>query len=407
MTVTILENCLIFDGVNEELIEGSVVVEDNRIREVTDRKVKMDVADSIDCHQGFLMPGLIDAHFHATIVTFNIAKLDSMPPSLVAQHAGHILRGALHRGFTTVRDAGGADIGLSMALQQGLIEGPRMFFSGKAITQTGGHGDMRPADQISPCGCAYNGALTVVADGIDEMRKTVREELRKGAHQIKIFVSGGVVSPSDPIWMAQFSSEEISAAVAEAATRRTYVMAHCHTDDRARICVELGVRTIEHGTEIQPDTAALIADSNSYVVPTLSVIKVIADHGKDLGLPPVSLDKVRGLFQTARESVSCCDSAGVKLGFGTDLLGEYHSFQNDEFVHRAELQNNIDVLRSATSTNAAILQQSGELGCIRENALADMILLAGNPLDDINLLTRPDENIHLIMRDGTLVKNTL
>ena len=407
MTLIALENCLIFDGYNEELIEGSVVVENNRIREVCDGDAKMASAETFDCKGTFLMPGLIDAHFHATIVTFNIPKLDSMPPSLIAQHAGHILNGTLNRGFTTIRDAGGAEIGLSLALQQGLIEGPRMFFSGKAITQTGGHGDMRPADQISPCSCGYNGALTTVADGVDEMRKTVREELRKGANQIKLFVSGGVVSPTDPIWMAQFSADEIIAAVEEAATRRTYVMAHCHTDDRARACVELGVRTIEHGTEIGKDTAALISNSDTFVVPTLSVIKVITDHGDELGLPSMSLEKVRGLFQTARESVVNCDNANVKIGFGTDLLGDYHQFQNDEFLHRGELQKNIDVLRSATSINAEILQQTDELGCIKNNALADMILVSGNPLNDISLLSKPHENISMIMRDGRIIKNML
>jgi imidazolonepropionase-like amidohydrolase len=407
MAITILENCLIFDGVNEELIEGSVVVEQNRIREVTDGSVKINNAESLDCKGDFLMPGLIDAHFHALLVSYNIPKLDSMPPYLLAQHAGHILNGALHRGFTTVRDAGGAEIGLAMALQQGLIEGPRMFFSGKPISQTGGHGDMRPADQHSPCSCGFGSVLTVVADGVDEMRKTVREELRKGANQIKLFVSGGVVSPTDPIWMAQFSNEEILVAVEEAATRRTYVMAHCHTDDRARACVELGIRTIEHGTEIHADTAKIIANSDTYVVPTLSAIKVITDHGEELGLPPMSLEKVRGLFQTTQESLANCDSANVKLGFGTDLLGDYHKFQNDEFLLRGELQSNIDVLRSATSVNAEILQQSGHLGCIGENALADMILVSGNPLNDIKLLAKPHENICMIMRDGNVIKNSL
>jgi len=407
MAITILKNCLIFDGHNEELIEGNVVVENNRIREVTNSEVKIDSANNIDCKGGFLMPGLIDAHFHALLVSYNIPKLDSMPPYLLAQHASHILNGALHRGFTTVRDAGGAEIGLSMALEQGLIEGPRMFFSGKPISQTGGHGDMRPADHTSPCSCGYGSVLTTVADGVDEMRKTVREELRKGANQIKLFVSGGVVSPTDPIWMAQFSADEIRVAVEEAATRRTYVMAHCHTDARARACVELGIRTIEHGTEIQADTAEIIANSDTYVVPTLSAIKVITDHGAELGLPPMSLEKVTGLFQTNQQSVSNCDKANVKLGFGTDLLGDFHKYQNDEFVYRAELQKNIDVLRSATSVNADIIQKTGELGCIKENALADIILVAGNPLQDINLLSKPGENISMIMRDGKIVKNQL
>ncbi len=407
MTITVLENCLIFNGHDEELIEGSVVVENKRIREVSERISNIDNANRINCKGGFLMPGLIDAHFHATLASYNIPKLDKMPPSLLAQHSNHILNGTLHRGFTTIRDAGGAEIGLSIALQQGLIEGPRLFFSGKPISQTGGHGDMRAADEITPCSCGINSSLTVIADGVDEMRKTVREELRKGAHQIKIFVSGGVVSPTDPIWMPQFSRDEIRAAVEETATRRTYVMAHCHTDDRARACVELGVRTIEHGTEIKADTAKMIAASETWVVPTIIAIKVISDHGKELGLPAMSLEKVDGLFQTSQQSVANCHAAQAKMGFGTDLLGDYHQYQNDEFLHRSELQPNIDVLRSATSVNAQILQRENELGCIRENAFADMILVKGNALRDIALLARPHENITMIMRDGELVKHPL
>lgn len=407
MTITVLENCLIFDGHNEELAEGSVIVEDKRIREICDKSVRLDAAHSIDCKGAFLLPGLIDCHFHATIPTFNIARLDKMPPSLVSAHAGGILNGALHRGFTCVRDAAGADIGLFLALEQRLIEGPRMFYSGRAITQTGGHGDMRPADQISPCACGYNGAITAVADGMDEMRRLVREELRKGAHQIKLFVSGGVLSPTDPIWMPQFSADEIRVAVEEAATRRTYVMAHCHTDERARACVDLGVRSIEHGTEIHAQTASMIAAADTYVVPTLSVIKVLCDHGGDLGLPPMALEKIGNLFETALQSVSNCAEAGVKLGFGSDLLGDYHSFQNNEFLHRGEIQKNIDVLRSATSINAKLLRMESELGCIRENALADMIIVKGNPLEDLGVLASPEKNISLIMRDGEIVKNQL
>ena len=206
------------------------------------------------------MPGLIDAHFHAYTPTFDIVKIDRMPQALLASHARVILEGALQRGFTTVRDAGGGDIGLWMAIEQGLIQGPRFFFSGKAISQTGGHGDARPGTVVEPCGCSgYTGSLSLVADGVDEVRRAVREELRKGARQIKLFVSGGVVSPTDPIWMPQFTDEEIRAAVHEASTRRTYVMAHCLTDDGARRCVESGVRSIEHGTEISEDTARLIA----------------------------------------------------------------------------------------------------------------------------------------------------
>lgn len=403
----ILENCTVFDGHSEELLEnGCVVIENGRIREVSGRARVKD-ADRIDGRGGFLMPGLIDCHFHAYTPSFDIHALDRMPMSLLSQHAAAILEGALQRGFTTVRDAGGGDIGLALALQRGLIKGPRFFFSGKAITQTGGHGDMRPADQIEPCGCGYRGALTRIADGADEVRHAVRDELRKGATQIKIFVSGGVVSPTDPLWMPQFTDEEIRAAVEEAATRRTYVMAHCHTDERAKVCARLGVRSIEHGTEILPDTAKLIARAGTFVVPTMSVAGVLRDKGKGLGLPPASLGKIAGLFESMQRSVETCAHAGVKLGLGTDLLGDFHSHQGDEFPLRGEVQKPIDVLRSATSVNAEILQKSGELGCIGEGALADLILVDGNPLGDLSLLADAARHVKLIIRNGEIVKNTI
>ncbi len=403
-----LDNCTVFDGNSEELTEGGcVVLENDQIREVSDHPVKVKDASRIDCQGRFLMPGLIDCHFHAYAPSFDIPSLDRMPISLLSQHAAAILEGALKRGFTTVRDAAGGDMGLAMALQKGLINGPRFFYSGKAISQTGGHGDGRPAGTIEPCGCGYHGALTRIADGEDAMRHAVRDELRKGATQIKLFVSGGVISPTDPIWMPQFSREEIRVAVAEAATRRTYVMAHCHTDERAKVCAEEGVRTVEHGSEILPDTAELLARTGTFVVPTMSVAAVLRDHAKELRLPPMSLGKIEGLYEKMQGSIENCARAGVKLGLGTDLLGDFHSYQGSEFGLRGELNKPIDVLRSATSINAEILQKPGELGCIAAGALADLIVVDGNPLEDLSLLADADKHIKLIVRNGELVKNSL
>lgn len=409
MTITVFENCNIFDGHAEDLIEGgTVVVEGDRIKEVNSSSVsgKLEVR-RINCNGSFLMPGLIDCHFHAYTPTFDIYSLDRMPVPLLANHAAKLLEDTLLRGFTTVRDAAGGDIGLAMAIEQGLIKGPRFFFCGKAISQTGGHGDMRPGNRVEPCQCSYDGSISMVVDGVDEMRKAVREELRKGATQIKLFLSGGVVSPTDPIWMPQFSEEEIRAAVEEAATRRTYVMAHCHTDERARVCVEQGIRSIEHGTEIHPETAKIIAQSDTYVVPTMSVAAVVCNHGKGLGLPPASLDKARGKYEEMQTSIENCIEAGVKLGFGTDLLGDYHSEQGGEFQLRGELDKPINVLRSATSINAEILQQTGELGCIKTGAYADIIVVKGNPLDDLSLFADADRNISHIMRGGKFIKESL
>ena len=408
--ITVLRDACIFDGVSEELNDGAtVIVEDDRIREITTTPDSFADARVIDCRGHFLMPGLIDAHFHAYTPTFDIVKIDRMPQALLASHARVILEGALQRGFTTVRDAGGGDIGLWMAIEQGLIQGPRFFFSGKAISQTGGHGDARPGTVVEPCGCSgYTGSLSLVADGVDEVRRAVREELRKGARQIKLFVSGGVVSPTDPVWMPQFTKEEICAAVYEASTRRTYVMAHCLTDDGARRCVESGVRSIEHGTEISEDTARLMAAKQAFVVPTLSVVDVLRRHAADLGLPPMSRQKIAGIYESYAKSIEVCTRAGVKIGLGSDLLGqEFHRLQGGELALRAEFNRPIDVLRSATSVNADLLQMSGQLGCIQPDAYADLLVTKGNPLRDPGLFRDSLANVSLIMKGGVCIRSAL
>ena len=408
--IMVFANARVFDGVSEEIAEGRhVVVEDGRIREIAATAPRFREAEVVDCRGRFLMPGLIDAHFHACSPSFDISGGDRMAPSLMASHAARILEGALERGFTTVRDAAGADIGLFLAIEQGLIRGPRLFFAGRALSQTGGHGDVRRAEEVQPCGCqGYSGALTRVVDGVDEVRRAVREELRKGAHQIKIFVSGGVLSPTDPLWMPQFTAEEIRAAVEEAATRRTYVMAHCHTDEGAARCVELGVRSIEHGTLIhRDDTARRIAQRGGFVVPTLSVIDLLQRNAAAAKIGAESLQKVKSIGDEAYRAIEVCRRSGVKLGLGTDLLGHaFHPLQGGEFELRGRVDRPIDVLRAATSVNAELLQKSGELGQITPGAHADILVLDGDPLRDLALFRDP-ARIPLVMKGGALIRNAL
>lgn len=407
--ITVLANATIFDGASAELVEGgAVVIEGDRIREVASGPVRFDDARVIDCGGRFLMPGLIDCHVHAYSPTFNLFAADHMPASLLAVHAAKWLEGTLRRGFTSVRDAGGGDVGLRLAIDRGVIEGPRFFFSGKALSQTGGHCDNRPADHVEPCGCAgYVGSTGVVVDGADAVRLAVREELRKGATQIKLMLSGGVTSPTDPMWMPQFTDEEILAAVREATTRRAYVMAHVHTDDAARRCATLGIRTVEHGTDIGTETAAFLAERGTYVVPTLSAGVLLARHGARVGLPPAGVEKVKGITEITLRSIENLTRAGVKLGIGTDLYGEFHGLQGGELKLRGEVSPAIDVLRSATSIGAEILQKSGELGCIRPGALADILVLAGDPFADLGLFEDAERNIPLIMKGGDIVRCSL
>jgi imidazolonepropionase-like amidohydrolase len=406
--VTIFRNALLFDGVSANLAEdATVVVENGRISEVTQGSVKSEVARHIDLRGRFLMPGLIDAHFHAYGISMDVTKFDQMPSSLLAHHGARMLRDTLLRGFTTVRDAAGADFGLSQAVELGLIVGPRVFYSGKSLSQTGGHGDLRSTERVELCPCGYSGTLSVVVDGEDAVRKAAREELRQGAHQIKLHLSGGVLSPSDPIWMPQFTDAEISGAVEEAKTRKTYVMAHAHTADAALRCIRLGVRSIEHGTLIDIEAARMIAKSNAYVVPTLVIVDRALAFGRQAGMTAVSQGKLHEIAHLGLEAFDRCIREGVKLGFGTDLLGALHAYQNSEFTIRRRFTSAFEVLRSATSVNAALLNREGELGVVAPRACADLIVVDGNPLEDISLLERSQETIQLIMRDGLVFKDTL
>ena len=409
MTI-VFEGCRVFDGVSAEPRENtSVVVEDGRIKEVADGAVRAPAdAERVACAGRTLMPGLIDAHFHALLVELTVPPLDDMPASLLYQLARRSLEGALSRGFTTVRDAGGADLGLAMAVERGLIAGPRIFFAGRGLSQTGGHGDMRSQTRFEPCGCAaYHGPITQVADGVDAVRKAAREELRKGAHQIKMMVSGGVLSPTDPLWMDQYSDEEIRVGVEEAATRRTYVMAHAHTANAARRCAELGVRSIEHGTQIDAEAAEAVAATGAFVVPTLVTIFAMIESGAEFGLPKVYADKLQGLGDEGLRSLEVCQAAGVPMGFGTDLLGPLQDRQSQEFLIRSEVLAPLDVLRSATSINAALIQRSGELGTIAPGAVADILVVDGDPLGDLGLLQEQGRHIPVIMKEGRFCKNAL
>jgi imidazolonepropionase-like amidohydrolase len=407
-TPTVFHNATLFDGVSPVVREGvNILVENGRIAAITQDSVSANSARHIDVRGRFLMPGLIDAHFHAYGLSMDVTKFDHMPTSLLALHGARMLEGALLRGYTTVRDAAGADYGLAQAVVLGLVRGPRVFFAGKSLSQTGGHGDMRAAERLELCSCGYSGALSVVVDGEDEVRKAAREELRQGAHQIKLHLSGGVLSPSDPLWMPQFTDGEIRAAVEEAATRRTYVMAHAHTADAARRCIRLGVRSIEHGTLIDAETAKLVAASSAYVVPTLVVVDRALKFGADAGMSAVSLGKLGEIASHGRQAFDHCVRAGVKIGFGTDLLGQLHPYQNREFTIRREFTSGIDLLRSATSVNAALLGREGELGVVAEQARADLLVIEGDPLKDISVFERSAQTLRLIMKDGVIYKDEL
>ena len=410
MPMTLFRDAALLDTDAGQLLPGSsVLVEDERIVEVRSGEIAAGAADTIDCGGRTLMPGLIDAHVHVTITTMNLASMTQRPASLVAIEAAKILEAMLKRGFTTVRDAAGADYGLARAVQTGLIAGPRIFYSGRALSQTGGHADFSPkVDAPMLCACEIRSTgFSHVADGVAAVRKAAREELRRGAHQIKIMASGGVASPSDPIWNLQYSPAEMSAIVEEAHAWRTYALAHAYTPEAITRAIAAGVRTIEHGNLIDAATAALMRKAGAFLVPTLVTYFAMDELGGELGLPEKSQRKVSDVLEAGLASLEIARDAGVPMGFGTDLLGETHDQQGREFSIRGQVLSPAEVLRSATVVNAEILQRSGELGVIAPGALADILLVDGNPLTDLSLFEGQGKQLPLIMQAGRRIVDRL
>jgi imidazolonepropionase-like amidohydrolase len=343
----------------------------------------------------------------------NIVRVVQSPMSYLAHFAARFLAASIDRGFTTLRDVGGADIGLALAIKEGLLGTvPRLIYGGRFISQTGGHGDFRPGDHAfetgSVCGCSYHGdQLAVIADGADAVRQAVREELRRGASHIKIMASGGVASPTDPIDRCQYSDEEIRAAVEEADRAGHYVAAHCHPKEAVRRAAELGVRSIEHATMIDEATAGFVAEKGAFTVPTMAIMVGLLEEGQSLGLPAASLEKLKRFGDGAFLTLEIMKRAGVRMGLGTDLLGSLHVRQSTEFTLRARVLPAIDVLRSACAVNAELIGQAGKLGCIREGAMADILVVDGNPLEDISVLGSGGDRLSVIMKNGSFHKRAI
>ena len=413
MSLTLFKNVHVLDVRAGRLLEDhQVLVKGDTIRELSDRPITTQSAHVIDGGGRTLMPGLIDCHVHVTFSATNLALLAQTPNTTLALRALPILRGMLRRGFTTVRDAGGADWALKQAIEDGMdgtVVGPRLFVSGPALSPTGGHGDFRPrSDRLLPIGCGCQRlASTRVVDGVDDVRRAVRELLQMGADQIKIMSSGGVASPTDPVNALGYSLEETRAIVDEAAARHTIVLAHAYTPEAIRRAVECGVRSIEHGNLIDAPTAALMAERGAVAVPTLITYEALARDGLRLGLGAESAAKIEQVRAAGLSSLEVFKAAGVKLAFGTDLLGGSHDLQSEEFLIRAQVQSNLDVLQSATLIGAELLGQSGRLGEIVPGALADLLLVDGNPLDNLTCLTGQGERIALVMQGGLVRFNEL
>jgi imidazolonepropionase-like amidohydrolase len=408
MTVTIVRNAAVLDPVSATRVEGqAVAVENGRIADVGPRLTGPSDAVIVDAGNRTVMPGLIDAHTHPAIVDEDVFGLAEWPPSYVAARAGRVLRGMLLRGFTSIRDVGGGDHGLARAVDEGYFDGPRMFYGGKQLSQTGGAGDWRAPSRVVYDRHYYTPAIGVICDGVAEVRRAVREEVRRGAHHIKVYLSGAVDSPSDRVDSTQFSMEELVAIVEEATAANIYVAGHAYTSRAINRGLRAGVRSIEHGNLMDASSIPLFKEFGAFYVPTIVTYQTLAERAR-AGLLPADIEaKLTHVIDGALGALEMAHRAGLPIVYGTDLFAGTHDQQLREFVIRSEVQPPADLIRAATTTAARLLRREGELGVIAPGALADLLVIDGNPLDDIRVLTTPDVTLKLIMKDGQLVKNEL
>jgi imidazolonepropionase-like amidohydrolase len=367
-------------------------------------------AEVVDCGGRVVMPGLIDSHVHVMLSEVNIRFLEAVPLTLGTARAARLMLNMLNRGFTTVRDTGGADWGLKQAVDEGSIPGPRLFIAGQAIGPTGGHSDPRRRTDIfsGRCHCCNAMAFSMlVSDGADQVRKSAREQMRQGADQVKIMMSGGVASPYDPLDSLQFSDGEIAAAVEEAHAFGRYVCAHAYTPKAIQRAAHAGVRTIEHGNLIDAPSATLMAEKGMFLIANLVAYYAMKERAAQFGMTPEMLEKNDLVIEGGLRSLEICKQAGVPVAYGSDLLGALHVEQSREFLLRREVLSPIEIIRAATTIGAKVVRQEGRLGTLKPGAHADLIVLDRDPLQDLGVFQDQGAHLAAIMKAGTFHKNRL
>jgi imidazolonepropionase-like amidohydrolase len=403
-----VRNANVFDSAAGVMRPGStIVIEGDRFAAVTQEPIAVDDAELIDAAGRAVLPGLIDAHVHVVAASHDLVGLTLRAPSLVTAESSRIMKGMLERGFTTVRDAAGADAGLQEAVARGLFEGPRLFIAGQPITQTGGHADMRPQGVRSrefACSCAGLGLMGAIADGVGEVRRAVREQVRAGANQIKIMAGGGISSPTDPIDGTQFSLDELRAAVEEAEAANLYALAHAYSPRAVTRAVQAGVRSIEHGNLIDEATARVMKTHGAYLVPTLSTYAALAEEGERLGWSAAMLEKLQVVKGRGIQAVRLARAEGVPVVFGTDLLGHMHDRQSGEFALRLQAMGPVEALQSATINAARLMRLEGQVGQITAGAFADLLVVDGDPTESLAMLGDARAGLRLVMQGGRVVR---
>lgn len=416
----VFRNVRVFDGRSEQLSEASdVVVSGSLIEAVGAADGTGAVAETdtrvIDGRGGVLMPGLIDAHWHAMFATVTAQEAVMADIGYLNLKAGHEAERTLLRGFTTVRDAGGPSFGLKRAIDEGVVAGPRIYPSGAFISQTSGHGDFRipielPYDPSAPLSHVEAVGGAAIADGVDEVLRAVRGQLMLGASQIKLMAGGGVVSNYDPIDVTQYTVAELRAAVDAATDWGTYVMVHAYTPRSVGRAIEAGVRCIEHGQLLDEDTVARMAGEDVWWN-----LQPFLDDDDAAPVPPGNRAKQLAVFEGTDRAYQLARKHGVKLAWSTDTLFDaaLTTRQGSQLVKMRRWFSPAEVLTMATSRNAELLAMSGErnpypgpLGVVAPGALADLILVDGNPLENLDLVADPAEAFVVIMKDGVVHKNT-
>ena len=409
-SLTVFQSCTLLDCTGADPASRStVIIEGDRIVRVS-RGAEPDLprdATRIDCGGRTLMPGLTDAHVHAAIIETDPVKVRREAPATLALRIKDVLEQTLDAGFTTVRDAFGLDWGFAQAIERGLLRGPRVLFTGSCLTQTGGHGDWRePQEEQAP----IEGIHGLIAtprrcDSADEMRRAAREMLRTGAHAIKIMAGGGCISPTDELEHTQFTVEEMAAACYEARTVDKIAMAHVYTPQGIVNAVRAGVGSIEHGNVLDEESAACMRAAGVYFVPTLTTYELISAFGESQGIPPHMLEKINKARAGGRRSLEVARAAGLKICSGSDVLASMQPAKAMELSLKAAVLGPHAAILSATRSNAELFGMADRLGTIQAGKLADLIVVDGQPLDDVTLLQNP-QNVRLVMRGGHVMKRT-
>lgn len=361
----------------------------------------------VDCSGKFICPGLIDSHVHliATPGFDSLAAAFGNPDSVSLLRQPYVCAQMLHRGFTSIRDCGGAHAAIKEAIEDGVFQGPRLFIAGHALSQSGGHADFRGKHDHSACCGGHATGIGRVCNGVPQCMQAVREEIRTGSDFIKIMGSGGVSSPTDKITHLQFTPEEIRAMVECARNAGTYVTAHAYTSEAIRHCINNGVKGIEHGNFLDAETAAMMVEKGVYLTPTLITYDQMASPKWQGFLPPSEASKNIEVLDAGLKALKIASDAGVKICFGTDLLGPLGAAQTHEFNLRSKVLSSIEVLRSATLNPAQMFGREDSLGQVKEGFEADLLILAANPLQDVTILDKPESYVKAVMKEGRVYKS--